>query len=222
MSADTPRSPAAPGESLEGAHQALHSTLAALVARLRRADEATLAEVKATLTTLASSDNGSRVRDELENLAKGELLEVKWEIEEVIEATTPQKAPPPAPPAPAPAAKPAAKAPARPGAINPAKLRGRVLAKASHMPRSQSGRAPLWGAIKARTPAWARAASSGTRPATESMLSSAGDWPSDVGSRSSWSGVFMIGSPSFSWASRHAACRQGWWPLSAENTRPAG
>jgi hypothetical protein len=104
MSADTPRSPAAPGESLEGAHQALHSTLAALVARLRRADEATLAEVKATLTTLASSDNGSRVRDELENLAKGELLEVKWEIEEVIEATTPKKAPPPAPPpAPAPA-----------------------------------------------------------------------------------------------------------------------
>jgi hypothetical protein len=117
MSADTPRSPAAPGESLEGAHQALHSTLAALVARLRRADEATLTEVKATLTTLASGDNGSRVRDELENLAKGELLEVKWEIEEVIEATTPKKAPPPAPPpAPAPAAKPAAKAPARPGA----------------------------------------------------------------------------------------------------------
>ena len=74
MSADPSRN-SAPGGSLEGAHQELHQTLSALVARLRKADEATLTAVKETLTTLCSGPAGSRARDELENLAK-ELKEL--------------------------------------------------------------------------------------------------------------------------------------------------
>lgn len=86
------------------------------VARLRRSSEEVRAEVKAALTELAQGAQGSKVRDLLETAMKGELLEVQWEIEEVLEATAPKKVEPPAPAtAPAPAAeKPGAK-PATPG-----------------------------------------------------------------------------------------------------------
>lgn len=82
---------------------AVHSQVEALVARLRGAPEAARVPVRAELLALAGGEDGSVARDHLANLRRGELLEVQWEIEDVLEATTPKKpAPPPAPEVPAP------------------------------------------------------------------------------------------------------------------------
>ncbi len=65
-----------------------------LIAKLRilvtdpsREDE--VEEVKGELLALALGAEGGRVRSQLESLLRGEVLEVRWEIEEVLEDATP-------------------------------------------------------------------------------------------------------------------------------------
>lgn len=76
-----------------------------LVARLRSASFKERDPIKEELLALARGPSGASVRDHLEAVRRGELLEVQWEIEEVLEATAPKKAeapkapePPPPPP----------------------------------------------------------------------------------------------------------------------------
>jgi hypothetical protein len=76
-----------------------------LVAALRNATLAGREEIKAKLLAMARGPSAAAVRDALDNARRGELLEVQWEIEEVLEATAPAKpavaaAPPPPPPPP--------------------------------------------------------------------------------------------------------------------------
>ena len=71
--------------ALDGGDQLLRE-LCPGAARLRRADDATREAVKAEMLELARGPQGGRVRDTLESMARGELLEVQWEIEEVVEA----------------------------------------------------------------------------------------------------------------------------------------
>ncbi len=63
-----------------------------LVAALRKASIKESDAIKAQLLALASGPKGPAVRDYLEMIKRGELLEVQWEIDEVLEATAP---PPP-------------------------------------------------------------------------------------------------------------------------------
>lgn len=73
-----------------------------LVAALRSAGWKERDPIKAELMVLAGGPDGVAVREQLEAMRKSELLEVQWEIEEVLEATTPKKpvAEAPAPPKP--------------------------------------------------------------------------------------------------------------------------
>lgn len=74
-----------------------------LIRRLRKADDAARAEIKQSLIDLVRGPDGGSAREAIEGAMKGELLEVQWELEEVLEATAPKKAaPPPPPPAPEP------------------------------------------------------------------------------------------------------------------------
>jgi hypothetical protein len=70
-----------------------------LVARLRTAKgEADRGAVKALLLERARGPEGAHVREELEGAMKGEVLEVQWEIEEVLDTLAPKKPAPPEPP----------------------------------------------------------------------------------------------------------------------------
>ena len=84
----------------------LHAALAAaddLIAALRAASHADRDGVKARMIELTRGPEGARVREHLEVRKREELLELQWEIEEVLEATAPpkpaapavEKAPPP-------------------------------------------------------------------------------------------------------------------------------
>ncbi len=64
-----------------------------LVAQLRTASYSAREPIKQQLIVLAGGEDGVRVREHLETLKRGELLEVQWEIEEVIEATAPKVVP---------------------------------------------------------------------------------------------------------------------------------
>lgn len=83
-----------------------------LVARLRVASVKEREPLKEALLALARGPDGASVRDHLEGVRRGELLEVQWELEEVLEATAPKKPeaakpiPPPPPPSPPPEEKP--------------------------------------------------------------------------------------------------------------------
>ena len=68
----------------------------ALIQRLRTEldDEDAIDAIKAELTELAAGPQGAEVRSYLESAARKEVLEVQWELEEVVEATTPRKAEP--------------------------------------------------------------------------------------------------------------------------------
>lgn len=68
-----------------------------LVALLRSASYSAREPLKQQLIALAGGENGARVREHLEAAKRGELLELQWEIEEVIEATAPKVEPPPKP-----------------------------------------------------------------------------------------------------------------------------
>lgn len=76
-----------------------------LVAQLRSAPYKDRDGIKAELVAALAGADGKAVREALESAKRGELLEVQWEIEEVLEATAPPKpapaaAPPPPPPPP--------------------------------------------------------------------------------------------------------------------------
>lgn len=74
-----------------------------LVDALRKASYTGREPIKQELLAIARGPNGAAVREHLEQVKRGELLEVQWEIEEVIEATAPKKAEPPKQPEPPPA-----------------------------------------------------------------------------------------------------------------------
>ncbi len=83
-----------------------------LVEQLRKASYTGREAIKAQLITLAGGADGAAVREQLDSAKRQELLEIQWEIEEVLEATTPKRAPPEAPATPEPApAPPAEEAP---------------------------------------------------------------------------------------------------------------
>ncbi|MCK6502927.1 hypothetical protein L6R53_05945 [Myxococcota bacterium] len=79
-------------------HDALQARIAELVTALRKGQP----DAKATLTALCTGDAGAPARDALDAAMKGELLETRWEIEDILEATTPKKAAPPKPAEPEP------------------------------------------------------------------------------------------------------------------------
>jgi len=70
----------------------------ALIANLRKAEPSGQATIKEELLTLARGDHGGQVREYLDNVRRGELLETQWIIEEVIDETTPAPVEPPTPP----------------------------------------------------------------------------------------------------------------------------
>lgn len=78
------------------------------IVALRTATLAQREVLKQELIALAKGPDGAAVRERLDNARKGELLEVQWELEEVLEATAPPKAEAPkaAPPPPPPEEKP--------------------------------------------------------------------------------------------------------------------
>lgn len=73
-----------------------------LIQRLRKADEAGRDEIKKELATLLRGPDAASARDAVETAMKGELLEVQWELEEVLEETAPKKPAPATPPKPEP------------------------------------------------------------------------------------------------------------------------
>ena len=60
-----------------------------LIGRMRNADEAAVAAARAELLTLATGEDGALVREYIDSVRKGELLELQWELEEILEETTP-------------------------------------------------------------------------------------------------------------------------------------
>ena len=74
---------------------------------MRKASTEERETLKQQLLELATGASGPAVREAIENCRKGELLEVQWELDDVLEATAPKKAAPPKPPeAPKPEAPP--------------------------------------------------------------------------------------------------------------------
>lgn len=73
-----------------------------LIQRLRKADEAERDEIKKELAALLRGPDAVSAREAVETAMKGELLEVQWELEEVLEETAPKKPAPAAPPKPEP------------------------------------------------------------------------------------------------------------------------
>ena len=67
-----------------------------LISTLRGAPYNARDSIKKDLITLALGTNGSAVREHLDSLKKGELLELQWEIDDVLE----ESAPPPLEPTP--------------------------------------------------------------------------------------------------------------------------
>jgi hypothetical protein len=98
----------------ESDHIALVDALVArLRSALRRATEDP-EDVKAALIAQATGPEGRRARDHIEQVAKAELLEVQWELEDVLTQTAPPPLPAPPAPTPAAAAAPAPEAPEPP------------------------------------------------------------------------------------------------------------
>ena len=82
--------------------------LDALIAQLQKVGWAEREAVKDAILTLATAHNSERVRYHLDQARKPLSLELRWEIDEVLEAIQP----PPAPPPPAAAPEPEPEAPA--------------------------------------------------------------------------------------------------------------
>lgn len=79
----------------------------ALIVALRAAKATDREDLKAQLVSLCKGPEGAAARERLDAARKGELLEIQWEIEEVLEATAPPKKEAPKPPeAPKPEEKP--------------------------------------------------------------------------------------------------------------------
>lgn len=71
-----------------------------LIALLRDSSDADRAVVREKLLALCKGAGGSDIQDQLHSIAKGEILEVQWEIEEVLEEAAPPPVPEVAPEAP--------------------------------------------------------------------------------------------------------------------------
>ncbi|NOY27383.1 MAG: hypothetical protein GXP62_16070, partial [Oligoflexia bacterium] len=64
----------------------LQDHITALVTQIRDGQ----AQAKATLTALCTGEAGAQARELVEAAMKGELLETRWELEDVLEETTPK------------------------------------------------------------------------------------------------------------------------------------
>lgn len=93
-----------------------------LIRKLRRADDEARAAIKAELIALGQGPDGAHVRETIEGAMRGEVLEVQWELEEVVEVLTPKKPAPPPKPEP-PKAPPKPEAPKAPAKDEPGKPR---------------------------------------------------------------------------------------------------
>jgi hypothetical protein len=62
-----------------------------LIDALRAADFEARPAIKTKLIELAKSEQGSAVREHLESVKRGELLEIQWEIDDVIDESAPPK-----------------------------------------------------------------------------------------------------------------------------------
>jgi len=71
----------------------LQVQITALVSQIRTGRNADTA--KASLSELCAGPDAAAARELLEDAMKGELLETRWELEDVLEATAPKKAAPP-------------------------------------------------------------------------------------------------------------------------------
>ncbi len=89
-------------------HDRILESVHAQIVRIRGGDPDEVEAAKEALIALARGSDGAKVQDRLNELLKSELLEVQWEIEEVLETVAPPKA------APAPEAKAEAEAPEAP------------------------------------------------------------------------------------------------------------
>jgi hypothetical protein len=63
-----------------------------LVASMRKASMEERELIKQKLLELAGGPGGAAVRETIEASKKGQLLEIQWDLEEILEATTPKKA----------------------------------------------------------------------------------------------------------------------------------
>ena len=66
-----------------------------LIDALRTARHDARSSIKNELIALATGAEGSEVREHLENLKRGELLEIQWEIDDVLDESAPTPAEPP-------------------------------------------------------------------------------------------------------------------------------
>ena len=72
-----------------------------LIDALRTASHDARSSIKDELVALAKGSDSSAVREHLDNLKRGELLEIQWEIDDVLdESAPPPVEPPPAEPTP--------------------------------------------------------------------------------------------------------------------------
>ena len=62
-----------------------------LIDAFRAADFEARPAIKAKLIELAKSEKGPTVREHLESVKRGELLEIQWEIDDVIDESAPPK-----------------------------------------------------------------------------------------------------------------------------------
>ena len=60
-----------------------------IIATIRTAPPSERSQIKAQLLALAVAENGTEVREYLESIKRGELLEIQWEIEDVLEESAP-------------------------------------------------------------------------------------------------------------------------------------
>ena len=65
-----------------------------LIDELRATEFESRKPIKDALLEMATGENGSAVREHLDNVKKGELLEIQWEIDDVLAESAP---PPPVP-----------------------------------------------------------------------------------------------------------------------------
>jgi len=66
-----------------------------LISTLRAAPHDGRDSIKNDLVALAQGDNGSAVREHLHSVKRGELLELQWEIDDVLEESAPPPVEPP-------------------------------------------------------------------------------------------------------------------------------
>jgi hypothetical protein len=70
-------------------------TVDTLISTLRQTPYNSRDTIKKDLVALALGDNGSAVREHLHSVKKGELLELQWEIDDVLEESAPPPVVPP-------------------------------------------------------------------------------------------------------------------------------